>query len=349
MAVGLRNQVYLWSETRGVDTPGSLVSPYSGHVTSLSFSSTEGGSAILAIGRADGRVTLWSPFDRDPRFDTEQPASVSCVRPSIRDANFTANTEELLIGDEAGHVYFYSIEWPDQLTCDLFDWHGSMTLLARITIHTQQVCGLAWCPNGDFFASGGNDNALYLFETRNILTPTSTATSIGPTVRVRAGRSTALHGQGTVLSIHPGREKHRWQLNAAVKAIAFCPWQPSLLAAGGGSNDRCIHFYHTLSGATLATIDCAAQVTSLTWSTTRREIAATFGFAQPDHPYRVAVFSWPRCEQLVAIPWWGEERALWAVAYPGVRIRGLTGTERGSRGMDAGRGRRGAWSSLRVT
>ena len=61
------------------------------------------------------------------------------------------------------------------------------------------------------------------------------------------------------------------------------------MAIGGGSNDRCIHFYHTVSGACLATIDCAAQVTSLVWSTTRRQIAATFGFAQPEHPFRIAV------------------------------------------------------------
>merc|ERR1711939_1107560 len=85
-------------------------------------------------------------------------------------------------------------------------------------------------------------------------------------------------GQGEVLNIVPGQERHVFTLNAAVKAIAFAPWQPSLIAAGGGSNDRCIHFFHTLSGAALATIDCHAQVTSLIWSEKRREIVATFGF-----------------------------------------------------------------------
>lgn len=191
-----------------------------------------------------------------------------------------------------------------------------MTLLARLTLHTQQICGLAWSPDADLFATGGNDNMLFLFETREILRPSPNSTS---TVSVRSGGGTSipLPGQGSVLSITPGQELHAWTLNAAVKALAFCPWQASLLAASGGSNDRAIHFYHALSGATLATIDCAAQVTSLVWSRTRREIAATFGFAQPDHPFRVAVFSWPRCETLVRIPWFGEERALWAVAYPG--------------------------------
>jgi hypothetical protein len=110
--------------------------------------------------------------------------------------------------------------------------------------------------------------------------------------------------------------------SAAVKAIAFAPWQPTLLATGGGSNDRQIHFHHTGSGATLAVINVFAQVTSLIWSTTRREIVATFGYAQPEHDIRIAVFSWPSCECVVSIPWErklnGEiGRALWAIPYPG--------------------------------
>ena len=331
LAVGLGPHVYLWTENRGArNIPDSLTAPYgSSHVTSVSFSSKEGSSAILAIGRADGRITLWSPLDREPRFDSEQPAPVSCVcfrpntvrRTSLREPTATVATEELLVGDELGHVYFYSIEWPTRDERDLFDWHGSMTLLARIACHSQQVCGIAWSSEGEFFATGGNDNQLFLFESKKIFQPRPHKNNEhGPAVRVRnEGSSSSIAisaAQKEVLAILPGRQRHVLALNAAVKAIAFAPWQSTLLAAGGGSNDRCIHFFHTLSGANLATIDCHAQVTSLVWSEKRKEIASTFGFAQPEHPYRVAVFTWPSCHMVVRIPWWGEERALFAVAYP---------------------------------
>lgn len=330
LAVGLGPHVYLWSENRGTrNIPDSLTAPYgSAHVTSVSFSSTEGGNAILAIGRADGRITLWSPLDSDPRFDSEQPAPVSsaCFRPntvrrtSLREPTTMVAVEELLVGDEVGYVYYYSIEWPNQNERDLFDWHGSMTLLARIACHSQQVCGVAWSPDGEYFATGGNDNQLYLFESKKMLhRSVQRKNDSGPSVRVRdgsSGSSSTLTSQGPVLTVLPGQQKHIFTLNAAVKAIAFAPWQSTLLAAGGGSNDRCIHFFHTLSGANLATIDCHAQVTSLVWSEKRKEIASTFGFAQPEHPYRVAVFTWPSCHMVVRIPWWGEERALFAVAYP---------------------------------
>jgi len=330
LAVGLGPHVYLWSESRGSvnnNLPDSLTAPYAGHVTSISFSSTEGANAILAIGRADGRITLWSPLDRDPRFDSEQPAPVSCVcwrpntvrRPSVRDPSLMVATDELLVGDEVGNVYYYSVEWPSHDQRDLFGWHGSMTLLARISCHTQQVCGIAWSPDSAFFASGGNDNLLYLFEAKKILNPSPKTRHDTATVNVRNGTD----GQGEVLNVTPGQQKHVFSLNAAVKAVAFAPWQPTLLAAGGGSNDRCIHFFHTLSGANLATIDCYAQVTSLVWSERRKEIAATFGFAQPEHPYRVAVFSWPSCRMVVGVPWWGEERALYSIPYPRGPCAGL--------------------------
>ena len=332
LAVGLGPHVYLWSEDRANarhNIPDSLTAPRgSSHVTSVSFSSVAGASAILAIGRGDGRITLWSPQDSEPRFDSEQPAPISyvCFRPtpqrrcSIRDANACVDIEELLVGDEMGNVYLYSVEWPDQDQRDLFDWHGSMTLLAKISCHTQQICGIAWSPDGKFFATGGNDNNLFLFETKKILRLQNPRSRTGsPAIDQESGSPAAeLTERDGVLTIQPGRQKHTFSLNAACKAITFAPWQPSLIAAGGGSNDRCIHFFHALSGAKLATIDCYAQVTSLVFNPRKREIAATFGFAQPEHPYRVAVFAWPSCRMIVGIPWWGEERALYAIEYPGL-------------------------------
>ena len=341
LAVGIGPHVYLWTEARGTTPthlPDSLTAPFGAHVTSVSFSSIDGGSAILAVGHSNGHLTLWSPQDREPRINGEHPAPVSCVcfrsnavkRQSVREPTTVVTTEELLVGDEAGSVYFYSVEWPCQSQRDLFDWHGSMTLLARIGCHSQQICGLGWSADGEFFATGGNDNQLFLFERKRVLnaSPFNTAsyqTAI-PVRNVNPSGDGTVIGQGPVLNITSGQQKHLFTLNAAVKAIAFAPWQSSLLAAGGGSNDRCIHFFHALSGATLATIDCYAQVTSLVWSEKRKELAATFGFAQPEHPYRVAVFAWPSCRRIVGIPWWSEERALYAVAYPRGPSSGGSGT-----------------------
>lgn len=328
LAVGLGNHVYMWSEERGVETPQTLNVYPTSHITSLSFSSTQGRKSILAVGRADGRLVLWSIVDQESRFTSKQEQPISCLtfrpqvvkRPSNRDRHIQVDTEELLVGDEMGHVCYYAVEWPDGETRALFDWQGSLTLLARISIHTQQVCGLAWSYDGDLFASGGNDNLCALFESKRVLSGQASAMMVRTeTYTNDSGEQTwtVSPGSDVTLPLLPSRVKHQWLLNAAVKAIAFCPWQRGLIAVGGGSNDRCIHFYHTVSGACLATIDCSAQITSLIWSTTRHELCATFGFAQPEHPYRIAVFAWPSCEQIIAIPWFDEHRALHAIPYPG--------------------------------
>lgn len=317
------------------------------------------------MGRNDGHLSLWSLHEKGVRFEIQLPRAVACVafkpvtthRPSAKFGNLV-ETEELLVGDEMGNVYYYSVEWMTDQQTAMHGWNGTMTLLAKISVHSQAICGLAWSPDGEYFASGANDNACCLFCVKDIirhandnsipvarravqtimanfgLSDSISSASQGQTgssdshrryhhsdqsysSTYSRARPTLIFNQPTHRVILDGGQKHKWLHSAAIKAIAFCPWQRGLIATGGGSNDRAIHFYHTFSGACLATIDVQAQVTSLIWSTSRREIAATFGYAQPEHPYRIAVFSWPECRQVVAIPWGNDIRALLAIAYPG--------------------------------
>lgn len=414
LAVGLCHQVYLWSEGHGVDYPPFGDKHPSNYVTSLSFSSEDGGRSILAVARRFGQLTLWSTFEQQPRFEISHPNSITSVafkpkksrRFSERLTHVEVDVEDLVAGDELGNIWYYSVEWSGQEEQARWKWNGSMTLLAKICAHTQQVCGLTWSPDQKYLATGGNDNACLLFEMSKIvpqqpmnpaISPISpdSATSfslgafpyhaIGTVVRrpfhrrFNAGQllpswvsplpfkppsstpllshaGTLISGGGRTILVPLNREKHRLCHSAAVKAIAFAPWQSSLLATGGGTNDRAIHFYHTRSGACLATINVFAQVTSLIWSQTRREIAATFGYAKPNHPFRIAIFAWPSCAQVAVIPWgphgasWdGSDphpspdcgRALWAVRYPGKlpRPRSATSSEQGRPGTSLSRSR----------
>ncbi|PYH96235.1 cell cycle regulatory protein [Aspergillus ellipticus CBS 707.79] len=391
LAVGLGHKVYLWSEHLGVQNPPIVEQHPSNYVTSVAFSSENGGKSILAIARQSGTLYLWSTFDSEVRFEISHPDAITCVafkptksrRKSERLRNVEVDVEELAVGDDLGNIWYYSVEWPGDQGWDQYDWNGAMTLLAKISAHTQQICGITWSPDSSYLATGGNDNCCLLFELHDILPPrepkvspkkcpshqscrsegtegTSTFSGFATSAsrRLFQRRSLISHllppwaisstkplssallnhtgvlvsGGDRTVQVPSNRQKHRLIHGAAVKAIAFAPWQPSLLATGGGSNDRAIHFYHAPTGACLATINVYAQVTSLIWSRTRREIVATFGFAQPEHPFRIAVFAWPSCEQLAAIPWgpngssWDSPeddllldcgRALCAVSYPG--------------------------------
>ena len=103
--------------------------------------------------------------------------------------------------------------------------------------HHQEVCGLKWSGDGNQLASGGNDNLLHIWDARTT-TP-------------------------------------KFQLQdhqAAVKALAWAPWQHNLLASGGGTADRCIKFWNTTTGACLNSIDTKSQVCALQWSRHDKEV-----------------------------------------------------------------------------
>ncbi|XP_022746692.1 cell division cycle 20.2, cofactor of APC complex-like [Durio zibethinus] len=117
------------------------------------------------------------------------------------------------------------------------------------TGHRLEVCGLKWSSSGQQLASGGNDNLLFIWD-RSMASSTS--------------RTQWLHR----------REDH----TAAVKALAWCPFQGNLLASGGGRNDRCIRFWNTHTGACLNSVDTGSQVCALLWNKHERELLSTHGF-----------------------------------------------------------------------
>jgi cell division cycle protein 20 (cofactor of APC complex) len=119
--------------------------------------------------------------------------------------------------------------------------------------HEEEVCGLKWSGSGHQLASGGNDNLLHLWDA-------SMASS-------SAGRRTQWLYR---LQDH----------SAAVKGLAWCPFQSNLLASGGGTDDRCIKFWNTNTGACLNSVHTGSQVSGLLWNKNDRELLSSHGFAQ---------------------------------------------------------------------
>ncbi|XP_076462564.1 fizzy-related protein homolog [Babylonia areolata] len=121
----------------------------------------------------------------------------------------------------------------------------SLTPERKLTGHKQEVCGLKWSPDHQHLASGGNDNKLFVWN----------LTSGGPV---------------QTYTDH----------QAAVKAIAWSPHQHGLLASGGGTADRCVRFWNTLTGQPLQCVDTGSQVCNLAWSKHSNELVSTHGYSQ---------------------------------------------------------------------
>lgn len=136
--------------------------------------------------------------------------------------------------------------------------------VAELVSHTSEVCGLEWRSDGAQLATGGNDNLVSIWDARSLAAPKF------------------------------AKKNHR----AAVKALSWCPWQLNLLATGGGSYDRNIHFWNTTTGARVNSIDTGSQVTSLKWSNHYRELVSSSGF--PDNS--LSIWSYPTLVRNVEIP-----------------------------------------------
>lgn len=105
---------------------------------------------------------------------------------------------------------------------------------------------------------------------------------------------------------------------AAVKAIAWSPHQHGILASGGGTADRCIRFWNTLTGQPMQCVDTGiytinlyitifqlliiiyysgSQVCNLAWSKHSSELVSTHGYSQN----QILVWKYPSLTQVAKL------------------------------------------------
>ncbi|KAF9148007.1 substrate-specific activator of APC-dependent proteolysis [Linnemannia schmuckeri] len=129
--------------------------------------------------------------------------------------------------------------------------------------HSGEVCGLKWNGSGTQLASGGNDNRLIIWDKE----------STKPQFQFRTHQ-------------------------AAVKAIDWNPHQAGVLASGGGTADRHIRFWNTMTGTSIGAHDTGSQVCNLAWSKTTNELVSTHGYSQN----QVLVWKYPSMHQIASLP-----------------------------------------------
>lgn len=132
----------------------------------------------------------------------------------------------------------------------------------KFEAHKQEVCGLKWNVEENKLASGGNDNKLFVWDALN---------------------TTPLH----LFSDH----------TAAVKAIAWSPHQRGVLASGGGTADKSIKTWNTLTGSLTNNVNTGSQVCNLIWSKNSNELVSTHGFSRN----QIIVWKYPSMQQIAQL------------------------------------------------
>lgn len=214
-----------------LDAPG-LVDDYYLNLVDWSC----GNLVAIALG---GSVYIWNA----------ETSEVSCLCSLSEDeesedyicsVRFSGDGSYLALGTSNGPVQIYDLESGSlirtmsghQSRIPTLDWSGAILSsgardgsiwnhdvrarehkIGEMKGHRGEVCGLAWRPEPvdgvtagtlGLLASGGNDNVVNVWDGRMLSAPKMTKTN------------------------------H----TAAVKALAWCPWQSTLLGTGGGSSDK---------------------------------------------------------------------------------------------------------------
>ena len=226
LAVALAQTVYLWNAGTGdIQELCTLESSHDAHVSSVKW--VQEGGTHLAIGTHEGKTQLWDVQAckqlRSMDGHSERVSSLSWNKHILS----TGGRDSIIVNHDV-RVARHNV--------------------ATLSSHSQEVCGLAWSPDGLTLASGANDNTLCLWDA-------GASSTSAPRYR---------------LTDH----------QAAVKALAWSPHERNLLASGGGTADRCIKFWNAQTGALLNSIDTGSQVCNLVWNPYEKEILSSHGFAR---------------------------------------------------------------------
>ncbi|GAB5366333.1 hypothetical protein AAMO2058_001135000 [Amorphochlora amoebiformis] len=242
------------------------------------------GLNVLAVGLGQCAY-LWSACTSK----VTKLCDLSNVGDSITSVAWTQRGQHLAVGTQKGEVQIWdsikckkirtmighqtrvgTIAWNSHLLASgsrdrlifLRDHRARDHHFRKLVGHKQEVCGLKWSFDERQLASGGNDNKLLIWTTQ----------SSNPIVRFN---------------------EHA----AAVKAIAWSPHQHGLLASGGGTADRCIRFWNTLTGTPLNRVDTGSQVCNLMWSKNVNEIVSTHGYSLN----QIIVWKYPAMQKLATL------------------------------------------------
>ncbi|KAE9592414.1 putative transcription factor WD40-like family [Lupinus albus] len=107
------------------------------------------------------------------------------------------------------------------------DVRARRNVICKVKAHRAEICGLKWSRRGNMLSSGGNENHIYVWDSSKM------------------SSSNYLH----CFKDHC----------AAVKALAWCPYDSDVLASGGGTEDKCIKIWNVRKGTCICSIDTEAQ------------------------------------------------------------------------------------------
>jgi cell division cycle protein 20 (cofactor of APC complex) len=214
LAVALGSEIYLWNgeslETSllmsTITDNNQILENNSNNITSLSWMNN---GICLGIGLPNGNIELWDVIKgsriRDIKGHSDR---VSCL--AWNNYNISSGSKDKSIKS--------------------FDVRSREGEIWKIRQHKQEVCALKYSPEGDLLSSGGNDNVSYIWDVRKLNNKLLNISNL----------NCINDNDCNTIKPYSVNNYH----TAAVKAMAWCPWQRHILATGGGTKDKTIKVFN---------------------------------------------------------------------------------------------------------
>jgi WD40 repeat protein len=248
LAVALGSEIYLWNgeslETSllmsTITDNNQILENNSNNITSLSWMNN---GICLGIGLPNGNIELWDVIKgsriRDIKGHSDR---VSCL--AWNNYNISSGSKDKSIKS--------------------FDVRSREGEIWKIRQHKQEVCALKYSPEGDLLSSGGNDNVSYIWDVRKLNNKLLNISNL----------NCINDNDCNTIKPYSVNNYH----TAAVKAMAWCPWQRHILATGGGTKDKTIKVFNCDSNKIIKNVETGSQVCALLWNKKEREIISSHGF-----------------------------------------------------------------------
>ena len=238
VSIGLQHAVYVWSAATNKAVKMHETTPSESTICSVAWNQS---SDNLAIGESNGKIKLY-------------------------DAGSGKLTRELL-----GHTSRVgSLSWNGPLLSSgsrdrsilTRDMRESSQYVYKLVGHQQEICGVKWSPDGNYIASGGNDNKVFIWSHKS-------------------------RGASAQFTEH----------TAAVKALAWSPHQHNILATGGGKSDKAIKFWNLSTMKKIDSIETGSQVCNMIFSKNSNELLSTHGYSMNE----VCVWNYPSMQKVTTL------------------------------------------------
>ncbi|GMF11414.1 unnamed protein product [Phytophthora lilii] len=235
IAIGINQLVYLFITTTGKTQKITACTDQGSYVTSVAWIESKTmyrrNTHQLAVGTSQAELQIWDveTFTKIRTIYSHQ-ARIASLSWSSHGALATGSRDSTI------HL--------NDVRCDRH-------LVGRLKHHRDEVCGLAWSPDGRTLASGSEDNSLCLWDYAMVRADSFT--------NISAPRSCYLD--------------HR----AAVRALAWSPSKRNLLVSGGGTADSTIKIWSTSNDRLIRSVFTGSQVCGVAWSTTTQELVSAHG------------------------------------------------------------------------